>query len=186
MDIREESSKIIIKDNFLDQKEFDSIQSLMMGDNFGWSYNNSIDSNSDINKFQFVHTFYHTQSYGKPFNDIATITILQPIFSKFRPMAIFRVKANLLTRTSTIVENEFHIDLEIPSHTSPDVKKNINLVTTSIFYLNTNDGYTFFEDGTKVNSVANRMLTFPGYMKHTGTTCTDDSVRVVINFNYMV
>ena len=55
---------------------------------------------------------------------------------------------------------------------------------TSIFYVNTNNGYTLFEDGTKVESVANRMLTFPTNMKHTGTSCTDSQTRIVINFNY--
>ena len=43
---------------------------------------------------------------------------------------------------------------------------------------------TIFEDGKKVESVANRMLTFPANMKHTGTSCTDEKTRVVINFNY--
>ena len=56
--------------------------------------------------------------------------------------------------------------------------------STSIFYVNTNNGYTKFEDGTKVESVANRMVTFPSNMKHTGTSCTDERIRVVINFNY--
>ena len=56
--------------------------------------------------------------------------------------------------------------------------------TTSIFYMNTNNGYTIFENGTKVESVANRMITFPANIKHTGTSCTDEKTRVVINFNY--
>ena len=56
--------------------------------------------------------------------------------------------------------------------------------TVSIFYVNTNDGFTVFEDGTKVESVANRMLTFPTNMKHSGTACTDQKYRIIINFNY--
>ncbi len=55
---------------------------------------------------------------------------------------------------------------------------------TSIFYVNTNNGYTKFEDGTIVESVANRMVIFPANIKHTGTTCSDEKRRVVINFNY--
>ena len=50
--------------------------------------------------------------------------------------------------------------------------------------MNTNNGYTKFENGTKVESVANRMLTFSANMKHTGTSCTDEKRRIVINFNY--
>ena len=56
--------------------------------------------------------------------------------------------------------------------------------TTSILYVNTNNGYTKFEDGTIVESVANRLVSFPSNMKHTGTSCTDEKTRVVINFNY--
>ena len=51
--------------------------------------------------------------------------------------------------------------------------------------MNTNNGYTKFEDGTKVESVANRLVTFPASMMHTGTSCTDKKIRIVINFNYM-
>ena len=40
------------------------------------------------------------------------------------------------------------------------------------------------EDGTKIKSVANRMLVMSGAVKHTGSTCTDEKCRVVINFNY--
>ena len=56
--------------------------------------------------------------------------------------------------------------------------------TTSIFYVNTCNGYTYFEDGSKVESVANRMVIFPNGTKHAGTTCSDRPGRIVINFNY--
>jgi hypothetical protein len=51
--------------------------------------------------------------------------------------------------------------------------------------VNTNNGYTKFEDGTKVECVANRLLTFPTNIKHCGASCTDEKTRVVINFNYL-
>ena len=55
---------------------------------------------------------------------------------------------------------------------------------TSILYLNTNDGYTQFENGTKIESIENRLITFPLSYRHTGTTCTNQPFRAVINFNY--
>lgn len=55
---------------------------------------------------------------------------------------------------------------------------------TSIFYLNTCNGATIFEDGTEIASVANRMLTFDGELMHTGRPASDAKRRVVINFNY--
>ena len=51
--------------------------------------------------------------------------------------------------------------------------------------MNTNNGYTEFENGVKIESVANRLITFPAGMKHRGTSCTDKKIRVVINFNYL-
>ena len=56
---------------------------------------------------------------------------------------------------------------------------------TSIFYLNTNNGYTYFEDGSKVKSIANRFVIFPCYMSHGGASCTDNDNRVVLNINYI-
>jgi hypothetical protein len=42
-----------------------------------------------------------------------------------------------------------------------------------------------FEDGTKVDSVANRMVVFDGTTKHTGSTHTDgDRFRFVLNINF--
>ena len=64
------------------------------------------------------------------------------------------------------------------------VEEQLKQWTTSIFYVNSNNGYTVFEDGTKVESVANRFVSFPANMKHKGTSCTDEKIRVVINFNY--
>ena len=63
-------------------------------------------------------------------------------------------------------------------------KERLKQWTTAIFYVNTNNGYTKFEDETIVESVANRVVTFPANMKHTGTSCTDEKTRVIINFNY--
>ena len=54
----------------------------------------------------------------------------------------------------------------------------------AIIYLNSNDGYTFFEDGAKIESVENRCIIFPGNLKHAGTSCTDSNLRVVLNINY--
>ena len=175
-----------IEDNFLDQEKFDELQTFIVSDSFAWFYVDGIDysiresngvlsfpNKGDKNKFQFYHMFV---SNGGPTSSFCDN--LEPVFEKIDPMSFWRIKANLLTRTPNIVENEFHVDMDFMS------KKQQNQWTTSIFYINTNNGYTKFEDGTKVESVANRMITFPADMKHTGASCTDEKIRVVINFNY--
>jgi hypothetical protein len=173
--------QIKIEDNFLPQEKFDEIQKIICLDKwnddndcirFPWVYNKIIDDVYDVDKFQFIHVFYELCE------PLESLSILNPVTELLRPVSVFRIKANLLTRTPEIIENKLHVDMTF----LPEEKQ--KQWTTSIFYINTNNGYTKFEDGTKVNSVANRMVSFPSNMKHTGTSCTDEKTRVVINFNY--
>ena len=161
-----------IEDNFLEQRVFDELQNVIMGGEFIWCYSNHIDF-EDKKKFMFVHLFY---ADGVPCSQF--LENMFPILKTINALSMWQIKANLLTRTLNIVENAFHVDIGVMS------KEKIKQWTTSIFYMGTNNGYTKFEDGTKVESVANRMVTFPANMKHTGTSCTDEKRRIVINFNY--
>ena len=165
--------KPVVIDNFLDEQSFRNLQNVILGNDFTWFYINSIDySDEEGDKFQFFHAFFkedigvNSHQYG----------ILSNILNKIKPKDIFRIKANLLTRTSKIEVNTFHSDI---------VDLGILPWTTSILYINTNNGYTEFETGAKVESIENRMVVFPAEMKHRGTSCTDKKVRVVINFNYL-
>ena len=82
-----------------------------------------------------------------------------------------RVKANLNPRAENIDLGKFHRDVKYDCH-------------TAIYYVNTNNGYTEFENGDRVESVENRMVIFKSDTMHTGKSCTDENVRVLINFNY--
>ena len=179
-------SDIKIEDNFLDQNVFDKLQVLMLHERFDWHYKDGIvfeytDSDGrilypkevDKNKFQFVHIFYlHHAPCSEFFKNLI------PILDILDPVSIWRIKANLLTKTSNISGSAFHVDMGGMS------KEKLKHWKTSIFYVNTNDGYTEFEDGTKVESVANRMISFPANLRHRGTSCTDEKRRIIINFNY--
>jgi len=162
-----------IEDNFLKQEDFDKIQKLMDEPSpFPWFYADRIVFEDDVDKFQFIHAFYDNHMPMSPFSNE-----LDSIINIIQPFSIVKIRAKLLTRTPEIVESTFHVDI-------PLLEENLKQWTTSIFYINTNNGYTKFEDGTIVESVANRMLSFPANMKHCGTSCTDERRRVVINFNY--
>ena len=144
-----------------------------MSSMFPWHYSNIIDSiEDDVDKFQFIHLFY------VEFTNSQYANILSPILRLLQPLSLFRIKANLITRTPEIVEYSFHSDMSMLS------EERRKQWTTSIFYINTNNGYTKFKTGSKVESVENRMVSFPSNMKHKGTSCTDEKTRVVINFNY--
>ena len=75
--------------------------------------------------------------------------------------------------TPEIIETYMHTDIN-------DVEN----WKTALFYLNTNDGYTKFEHGEKVETVANRLVIFDGDILHCGTTHTNEKYIPVINFNY--
>ena len=186
--------KIKIEDNFLEQEKFNEIELMinpMLDEailNMPWYFRYKYYAEPDItnstgtpysnedealDQFQFTHTFYDDNAPQSPFMKQVTC-----FYDLLKMVSIFRIRANLLTRLPTIVSHPFHADMD---HLSEEKQKQW---TTSIFYVNTNNGYTLFEDGTKVESVANRMLTFPAHMKHTGTTCTDQQIRIIMNFNY--
>ena len=85
--------------------------------------------------------------------------------------SLIRIKINMYPNTEKLHEHGMHIDYSF-------------LHKAGIFSINTCDGYTKLEDDTKIDSVANRMLLFDGSKFHTPSTCTDQPVRMNINFNY--
>lgn len=165
---------IEIHDNFLDIDDFLKIQKVLLGANFPWFMNQYILTDSTKNdsidekyNYQFTHTFYRDFSIQSDF-----MKTIDSVFVKLNPAAIIRAKANLIPRTEEIVEHEFHIDF------------NDSKSTTAILYINSNDGYTFFESGERIESLENRLVIFDSQIKHAGTTCTDQKVRCVLNLNY--
>ena len=167
---------IDIKDNFLPIREFEQMHSELMAWNFPWYASkvvNDSDQNADYN-MQFTHLFYERYS---PVDD--TINILHPVLRVIQPISIFKIKANIMPNQGKIVEHGYHHDVtDSEFHPIKDHMK------TSILYMNTNNGFTKFEDGTGIESVANRFVTFPNHTEHTGTTTSDSDYRLVINFNY--
>jgi len=161
-------------DNFLSEEEFNNLHSIIMGVGFPWYFNEYIvdpthDVKNGITKGQFTHYFFG-QSRVK--SDL--IDILNPILDKLNVTALIKAKANLGHRDEVLYETGWHVDFD-------DIK-----AKTAVFYMNTNDGYTKFQEtGDKVESVANRLLEFDTNMVHTGTTVTSTPSRVVLNFNYI-
>ena len=165
-----------VADNFLEEPDFLRLQDIFMGVDIPWFYNDAIvyDEITD-DRFQFTHMIYSNDQQDSGF-----LPEFDIVRDKLKSISLWRIKANLLTRTEKIRINDYHIDIG----NIQDQPEKLKMWTTSIYYMNTNNGYTIFKDGTKVNSVANRMVTCPSDMEHTGTSCTDEKVRVVVNLNY--
>jgi|TARA_R100000008_G_scaffold52519_1_gene31778 hypothetical protein len=175
-------NKIIIEDNFLDKDIFDSIKNTIFDGKgntmnrsysdvvFPWYMQNSKVTKED-NEMQLTHVFFRHHKVNSSFFDV-----LFPIFDKLNVKALHRVKANCTFKTNKKRLYEYHIDIP--------VSKNKMVGKTSIFYLHTTNGPTFFKIGKKVDCVANRMVTFPNNTQHTGSTHTDSLLRGVININW--
>ena len=161
-----------ITDNFLDTGTFNTLSNELLMPSFPW-YPSSIDAEehegNKLRNMQFVHYFYENNMAMDGCN------ILFPLVKKIDPLAVLRIKGNITLQHDTQLKHNLHVD--ITNTTNPTVM-------VSIFYMNTNNGWTEFENGDKVESVANRIIIFDSDTIHTGTTCTDEKVRVLINFNY--
>ena len=169
---------IQVHDNFLKQTEHEALYNVFGTQDVNWYYNDFInspmDDDSDYN-FQFVHPMYHYNESGTTLIKSPYKKLIDPILSKLNVQILLRMKFNMNTRTNEIIESNFHVD----NITSPNAYK------IAIFYLNSNDGYTLFECGRMIESVANRVVIFDGKLKHCGTSCTNQKNRIVLNINYI-
>ena len=173
------ATKHEIINNFLDKKTFDEIKNLMQSQGFPWFLCDKVSSNERKGKdnYYFSHQFYDKVNYGEVHGVTQPTSLhfkaILPLLNKLEVKSLIRVKANLYTYVGTQIEHGFHIDKSFPHK-------------GAIFSINSNNGYTLLEDGTKIESVENRILLFDPATKHTSATCTDNARRINININYFI
>ena len=152
---------IDIKDNILDEKVIEDLEwCLLSNTGIAWFIKGS----------NFEHNFWSGIEYSNRYNDVCQAWIDMYI----KPTALIKVKGKLYPKSKKIKEWKMN----------PDVHWKHENCMTSILYINTNNGYTKFKDGTIIESIRNRLVTFPAHLEHTGSTCTDENFRCVINMNY--
>ena len=157
-------------DNFLPKDDFIKLQSQMLGYYFPWFYNDYI-KYIDDGQFQYIHLFYgKDDTKDDDVKSSSFYPLIHDCLRELRPKRLERIKANSNPQTSSHFKGGYHIDY--------------SNITTSILYINTNNGGTQFEDGTRVKSIANRIVTFDCSTKHAPVSCTDEKRRIVVNFNY--
>ena len=161
-------------DNFLDEEYFDSLVTFFTdkektGSELPWVFQRKINLNHNVaedNLFYLMHMFYEgNQPMSSGYDNLI------PLLEKLELKLLVRVKGNLYPNTEIIHEHAMHVDYPF-SHSA------------AILSLNTCDGYTKLKDGTKINSVANRILLFDASEKHCSTTTTNVAARINININY--
>ena len=169
-----------IYDNFLSSEEFNEIVDFVNDDNTLWVKSEKTGGDDDKDNFQYVHIAYCNMAPASPFYNISW-----SVLSKVKPIAINRIKINMEPKHSKRFFSQFHCDWmsDRGTHENPI---GCATMSTGILYLNTCNGYTEFEDGKIVESVANRFVEFTGNILHRGVSQTDVDCRCVINFNYFV
>ena len=152
---------IDIKDNLLDEKVIKDLEwCLLSNTGIAWFIKGS----------NFEHNFWSGIEYSNRYNDVCQAWIDMYV----KPTALIKVRGKLYPKSKKIKEWKMN----------PDVHWKHENCMTSILHINTNNGYTKFENGEVVKSVRNRLVTFPAHLKHTGSTCTDKQYRCIINLNY--
>jgi hypothetical protein len=182
-----ESSKVHIVDDFLSSEDHKSLHDVMLGDqqHFPWyiSGKNSIKEGADdyLLNYQFTHPFFIlTSQHGCFFHKSDKFDLILPILNKLNFIALHRVKANLEPLHPERHYSQFHQDYI--GYDDRPCKK----MSTAIYYVNHNDGYTEFSDGSIVESKANRFLYFRSDKLHRGVSQLDTRLRCVINFNLLL
>tara|TARA_B100002019_G_scaffold267358_1_gene258371 strand:+ start:1564 stop:2076 length:513 start_codon:yes stop_codon:yes gene_type:complete len=168
--------KYEVVDNFMPEDFHSSLWEIVSNGRFPWFYGAKtnydpecpyIEQEECLDDYHFIHHFYDDDRPVSPFHE----QLILPLLREMGAISSIRIKANWHPRTETVYENPLHKDY-------PFEHKG------AVYYINSNDGYTLFEDGTKIESVANRMLFFESFNLHRSTTCTNARGRFNINFNY--
>lgn len=165
-------------DNFLEEDQFRYIEHVMTSDSFPWFYSPAINVDPTLAKeSRYDYQLFNTM-YAAPNHTSDQFKLINAIIAKINPRILLRVKANFAPTSDRIIEHGMHQDVQV----GDDL---LDICTTAVLYLNSNNGYTKFENGDTVTSVRNRLVSFPSKTFHTGTTCTDEKCRIVLNLNYI-
>ena len=157
---------IQVKDNFLNDQEFEEIKNNIMGNNFPWFFYDYITNDNDhIDNFYFIHNIFRQPSLVSGWFEL-----FNNFLEKIEYKSLLRIKANLYLKTKNKVIHKPHKDYYY-EHKG------------CILYINDNNGETFFGK-EKVKPKANRIVFFNPNEEHSSSTCTDQQRRVNINFNY--
>ena len=169
-----------IIDNFLDVSEFSTLINNTIGRSDGHQTEFRVVSNvenfgvreEDYWSWYLVNMIYYEDI---PQNEIYP-NICNLFIPRFQHIANFktmiRIKMNAFPYTNVVKEHKGHIDFEY-EHVG------------AVFSLNTCDGYTKFSDGTKSESIANRIVFFDASKEHSSTTTSNAKLRYNINFNFL-
>ena len=159
-----------IIDNFFEKDHFEKLKEIAMSEEMPWYWGEVtwryVGDPEPVHRY-FQHTLYNQAFVYSQFYEEFSIGF----WEKLKMKALMRMKLNLYPQTQTIEVHNRHIDY-IYDHKG------------CLFSFNTCDGFTTLEDGTKIESVANRALLFNPSKFHSSCSTTNDKARLNMNINY--
>ena len=159
-----------IIDNFLSEDKFKRLSSIVMGYDFPWFYEPNIETKHKSNSNDVTSYFTHVCFVENKINS-QLFYEFEPLIELLEVRALIRLKVNCYPNTNNLDIHQPHVDYSY-------VHKGC------ILYLNTCNGYTILEDGTKIESIANRVLLFDPSLPHQSTNATSTKARFNVNINY--
>ena len=165
-----------IYDNFLPKEDHEQLcKTTIMNEEFAMFFHNNVTNIIDDNihekwNWYATHTFYLDDRPVSDHYDMLKHVLGNRVIEVTNTKMFTRIRLNFYPYTETIKEHCKHVDKDY-SHTA------------GIYCLNTCDGFTRLEDGTVVESIANRFYTFDGGREHNSSTTTNSKGRYNINFN---
>jgi len=175
-----------VVDNFLKEKDFIVLQTLFLSSEFAWFFNDAIAYEKDnekelakyndkkvlnlkkFNNFFFTHCIYMDNEIQ---TNLDVWRAVKPLLEKLDIKAIIRIKTNCYIKEDKVAQHPWHVDYEFGQK-------------GCLFCVNTNNGYTTLENGTKIKSVANRAIFLDTSKPHASSSVSDQDRRININLNY--
>ena len=174
-----DETKIIVKDDYLNEEQFRSIKSYFLGNACYWYYCGNYSGGYPQMEHVFHNEMVGTQCHpGVPFQAQQGMQIMQPLLQSFQFASLLRIRAicNWRSDPKVMSQRDWHIDVPFDC-------------TTAIYYLHDSDACTLFRDGDnepfQVETKANRLVEFPSQYEHAVSPMTTPDRRVLINFNFI-
>ena len=160
-------------DNFLDEEYFQYLYEKITDQrNFGWQFQTQVATHDQreelsLHHYYFVHSLYYDYEVeSEHYQDF------HPLFRQLKVQFLHRARVLLYVNQGKQWIHDRHIDTPVTSN-------------TALIYMNTNDGFTEFETGERVDSIKNRLLLFDGSVPHSSSTPTDCRERMLISVTYL-
>ena len=162
--------------NFLPKRNFKEIQEFLMSINIPYYRNEWVGTPGDVSLSSlFTHLLVYNGDYttGEDIQHLVMHPIINRLTKIHRVIKVVRAKINVYPYQNEHMKSTYHID-QLTKH------------KVLLLPINTNNGYTEFENGKIFNAVENNAIIFDGHERHRSVSQTDHSAKINININYEV